>query len=183
MHFDQDIPFGAYLDRFRWTYKVQEQLDPKTSIQGIYADANVLIVHRHGYTQMQSLDQGHSALNGLAEIVPYDNIFYRNCSMEAVEYLELNSTVSVIAPISVAGQTHYAFFDKNQIHLVMKMRPLDILFTIIKVTHESLVCKPNPDWPLEKFISAYGILETATLVLQIWNNPILYINVRYEQQV
>jgi hypothetical protein len=50
----------------------------------------------------------------------------------------------------------YACLSGTEIHLIVGLRSVDVLFMIVKVTPESLVNRTELDWPLQKFIAAYG---------------------------
>lgn len=62
----------------------------------------------------------------------------------------------------------YATLCQSKISFILHLRPIDILFQYLKVTHSSCIVKiDHHHLPLEKFISAFGVFETAALTLQI----------------
>lgn len=46
MHYDAEVPIGAFLDTVRWTCKVQDQMYKQSGIGAVYMDSDVLMIHK-----------------------------------------------------------------------------------------------------------------------------------------
>ncbi|KAM3132528.1 hypothetical protein pb186bvf_015341 [Paramecium bursaria] len=62
---------------------------------------------------------------------------------------------------------HFIVLTKKQINFYMFFRPVDFIFTALKVSSRDMILRPNNEYPLEKLFQLYTLEESSVLLLQI----------------
>jgi hypothetical protein len=69
------------------------------------------------------------------------------------------------------------------LHFLARLRPVDFLFMAVKVTHIDYIHRTDPELPLERFVRAYGVHETCSMLLQVLTQEYFFVNVDFEKDL